>query len=231
MTQKDTNTEQQIKEAARRVFHREGLEGARMQKIADEANINKAMLHYYYRSKDKLFNEVFEEDYINHLAPVMMITRDPSLHLEEMIEKFVRTYYEVMMKNPRLPLFLMYEVAKNPDRLIEIARKYAPVSPNDDRAHQGMKAFTIIEKIEEGQQAGYYNPVDPRHFSVSLIGMCAYSVIARSTLKQAFEMDDEQYFQFLEERKQEVVDHAFRILMKPEYYEQRKNAENKKESG
>ncbi len=225
MTQKDTNTEQQIKEAARRIFHREGLEGARMQAIADEANINKAMLHYYYRSKDKLFTEVFEEDYLEHLAPVMMITRDPSLDLEEMIEKFVYTYFEVMMKNPRLPLFVMYEVSKNPDRLIDIARKYAPVSPDDDRSHKDMKAFTILEKIEEGQQAGYYNPVDPKHFSVSLIGMCAYSVIAKPTLKQAFGMNDEQYFQFMEERKQQVVDHAFRILMKPEYYQQRMTAE------
>lgn len=224
MSQNDKNTEQQIKEAARRVFHREGHEGARMQTIADEANINKAMLHYYYRSKEKLFHEVFEEDYVKHLAPVIMITRDPSLHLEEMIVRFVKSYFEVMMENPRLPLFIMYEVSRNPERLLEIARKFAPISQSDEEEHEDLKALTMIEKIEQGQQEGIYNPIDARQFSVSLIGMCAYAIIARTTLKQAFQMSDEEYEQFIEQRKEEVIDHAFRILMKPEYYEQRKRS-------
>ncbi len=231
MTKKDTNTEQQIKDAARRVFHREGLEGARMQAIADEANINKAMLHYYYRSKEKLFNEVFEEDYINQLAPIIQITRDPSIHVEDMIRLFVQKYLDVMTANPQLPLFLMSEIARNPDRLLAITRKYAPLSESDDSDHDDMRAMTMIRQIEEGQKEGLYNPVNPEHFSVSLIGMCVYPIIARNTLMQAFRMNEEKYQTFVEERKEEVVDHAYRILMKPEYYRQRMTAENKNEPG
>ncbi|MBP3192096.1 TetR/AcrR family transcriptional regulator [Natronogracilivirga saccharolytica] len=221
MAQKDNNTEQQIKEAARRVFHREGLEGARMQAIADEANINKAMLHYYYRSKERLFQEVFEEDFITQLAPIIQITRDPSIHVEDMIKLFVQRYIDVMAANPQLPLFLMYEIARNPDRLLAITRKYAPLSESDDADHDDMRAMTMIRQIEEGQKEGRYNPVNPEHFSVSLIGMCVYPIIARNTLMQAFRLNEEEYRKFVEERKKEVVDHAFRILMKPEYYEQR----------
>lgn len=229
MTKKDQNTEQQIKEAARRIFHREGLDGARMQTIADEANINKAMLHYYYRSKEKLFNEVFEEDYINLLAPIIQITRDPSIHVEDMIRLFVQRYLDVMTANPQLPLFLMYEIARNPERLLSITRKYAPLSETDDSDHDKMQAMTMIRQIEKGQNEGRYNPVNPEHFSVSLIGMCVYPIVAKQTLMQAFRMNEEEYQNFVEERKEEVVDHAFRILMKPEYYRQRMNAENKNE--
>uniref|UniRef100_UPI002600CD9D TetR/AcrR family transcriptional regulator n=1 Tax=uncultured Chitinophaga sp. TaxID=339340 RepID=UPI002600CD9D len=55
-----SNTEQLIIAAAKKIFFQKGLSGARMQDIADEAGINKAMLHYYYRSKDKLFDMVFQ---------------------------------------------------------------------------------------------------------------------------------------------------------------------------
>ena len=59
--QRDVSTEQKIREAARKVFQAKGMHGARMQDIADTAGINKALLHYYFRSKDQLFEAIFKE--------------------------------------------------------------------------------------------------------------------------------------------------------------------------
>ncbi|HNA17232.1 MAG TPA: helix-turn-helix domain-containing protein, partial [Ferruginibacter sp.] len=62
MAKHNKDTEQKILESARNVFIQKGLAGARMQDIADHAGVNKALLHYYFTSKDKLFNIVFEQE-------------------------------------------------------------------------------------------------------------------------------------------------------------------------
>lgn len=221
MVQGQKKTDQIIREAARKVFQREGYEGARMQAIADEANINKAMLHYYHRSKEKLFDEVFEEDYMTKLVPLIMILRDPSIPVEEQIIRFTREYLNTMIAEPRLALFIMYELGRNPDRLLKMAKKMVPVSQTDETDHPKFSATTFMDQIREGIEKGIYNDINPDHFAVSFLGMCTYPIAARSTVRHAYQMDDSQYNAFLRERKYQIVEHAFRVLMKPEYFEKR----------
>lgn len=219
MTSKDQNTEEIIKQSARKVFHREGFSGARMQEIADEAGINKMMLHYYFRSKQHLFDVIFEEDYSTLMAPLAVNLRNPKLHVEEQIIRFVRGYHDTMINHPRLPLFLVHEFAKNPHKVLEMAQKAIPVSKSDEPAHPTLSATTYMDQIEEGKARGHYNDVDARQHAVSMLGMCTHAFISRISVQTAYEMTDEQYMKFLEERKEEVIDHTFRILMKPDYYE------------
>jgi TetR/AcrR family transcriptional regulator len=218
MTNKDHNTEEVIKEAARIVFQREGFSGARMQEIADEAGINKMMLHYYFRSKQHLFDVIFEEDYSTLMAPLAVLLRDPELHVEEQIIRFVRGYHETMIEHPRLPLFLVHEFAKNPHKVLEMAQKAIPVSKSDEPAHPNLSATTFMDQIEEGRHRGHYHDVDARQLAVSMLGMCTHAFISRISVQTAYEMTDEQYMKFLEERKEHVIEHTFRILMKPDYY-------------
>lgn len=225
MMEEPNITEQKIKEAARAVFHREGFEGARMQAIADEAKINKAMLHYYYRNKKKLFDEVFEEDYFTTLMPLGKILRDPAIPVEEQIRLFTTQYIDTMMANPRMPLFLLHELARNPERFLEITKKAIPVSKKEEPDHPKLSATTFMDQIREGIRRGIYNPINPEHFAVSFLGMCTYPVVSRVTIKHAYMMDDDAYDAFLNERKEEVVDQAFRILMKPDYYKKRMKKE------
>ncbi len=219
MTSKDKNTEEIIKEAARNVFQREGFSGARMQTIADEAGMNKMMLHYYFRSKQHLFDVIFEEDYTNLMAPLAVILRNPELHVEEQIIRFVRDYHETMIEHPRLPLFLIHEFAKNPHKILEMAQKAIPVSKKEEPAHPRLSATTFMDQIKEGKARGHYNKdVDARQLAVSMLGMCTHAFISRISVQTAYELSDEQYLKFLEERKEHVIDHTFRILMKPDYY-------------
>ena len=229
MINKDSNTEEIIKEAARNVFQREGFAGARMQAIADEAGINKMMLHYYFRSKQHLFDVIFEEDYSTLMAPLAVILRNPELHVEEQIVTFVRGYHDTMTEHPRLPLFLVHEFAKNPHKVLEMAQKAIPVSKSDEPAHPRLSATTFMDQVEEGMAKGHYNDLDARQLAVSMLGMCTHAFISRISVQTAYEMTDGQYLKFLDERKEHVIDHTFRILMKPDYYKKwKKNSSRKK---
>src|SRR6187402_2554521 len=101
-SQKHQGAQEKILAAARKVFTTKGMAGARMQDIADEAGINKALLHYYFRDKDKLFETIFMEEAQRFFPKINAIFQsdDP---LFEKIEKFVNEYIDEMQENPYLP--------------------------------------------------------------------------------------------------------------------------------
>lgn len=116
MTEPEKQTEEKIFEAATEVFIEKGMDGARMQDIASYAGINKALLHYYYRTKGQLFNAVFEmilKQILKKFAPVF----DENLTLEEKIRFFFKEHIAFLQANPRLPGFLLNEINRNPDRI------------------------------------------------------------------------------------------------------------------
>src|SRR5699024_9374851 len=109
------DTEEQIFQAASHVFQHKGYAGARMQEIADEADINKSMLHYYYRSKDQLFQKVYQQQ-MGRILPVMFELWNADLPLDEKIEKIVDNFYSFLGSNPRMPHFFIHEMNENPER-------------------------------------------------------------------------------------------------------------------
>ena len=94
-----TETEEKILEAAKKVFVNKGYDGARMQQIADEAGINKSLLHYYFRSKDKLFEAVFQETLLR-IGPMVLSFVNEPIPLEVKIWKFVDDYIEIIKNKP-----------------------------------------------------------------------------------------------------------------------------------
>src|SRR5438874_9015673 len=105
-TKKDENTEERILTAAKKVFLKEGMAGARMQDIADEAGINKALLHYYFHNKEKLFDVIFMEA-AQKLFPKISFIFESDLPVLEKIEHFADEYITVILENPYLPLFVL----------------------------------------------------------------------------------------------------------------------------
>jgi TetR/AcrR family transcriptional regulator len=116
MTENDKLTEEKIFEAATDVFIEKGMDGARMQDIANQAGINKALLHYYYRTKEKLFTSVFEmiaRKIFKKFSPVF----DDNLSLEDKIRFFFKEHITFLQENPRLPGFILNEVNRHPERI------------------------------------------------------------------------------------------------------------------
>lgn len=189
----DKDTELRIFEAARKIFHAKGLDGARMQEIADEAGINKAMLHYYFRSKDKLFGSIFEEDFREFFKRLAeLISAD--LPLLEKIEFFVENYLELILQNSYIPAFILSEIHHNPERIKNIFLE------------KGIKAEQIfMDDIKTAISLGIIRPIDPKQLIVNIIGLCIFPIVAKPILCTMLSFDEEGYRNFIEERKKEVA--------------------------
>jgi TetR/AcrR family transcriptional regulator len=201
MKEQDYNTEEKILDAAVDEFIEHGRSGARMQEIADRAGINKALLHYYFRSKDLLFEAVFSQVIKRLLLPRLIAIIEEESDLFEMIRKFTGIYMEVLNNNPRLPFFILDEIRKNPTRLSNaILKSELPV----DKLHH-----TVHKAIENG----LIRPCDPRHIFVNLISLCVFPLLGRNLLQAVlFNNHTEDFDRFLESRKSEVAEFIIRSI-------------------
>lgn len=193
-TNKDQSTEQKILAAAKAVFIEQGLAGARMQDIADRAGINKALLHYYFRSKDKLFEMVFQEAAAKFL-PRVSVLFETGMPLFDKIRVFVNNYIGMLMDNPFIPLFVLNELHKNPaDYITQLWGGRKPP----------VEAFAA--QVEQEIAAGNIRPVNPLQLMLNMISMCVFPFVGRPIIKGVFELENDQFMQLMEERKVIVAD-------------------------
>jgi len=185
-------TEERILESSRQIFQAKGLQGARMQEIADKAGINKAMLHYYYRSKELLFEAVFEEA-ANRIFPKIVEFLNTDYPLFEKIEHFVDYYLSFLLENKYMPAFVLNELNQNPERLVKLM------------SDKGIfKQDKFIEQINKAIKDELIIPIDPRQLITNIISMSIFPFAGRPILMGIFKLDEESYYQFIESRKKEV---------------------------
>ena len=202
MAGKDLNTEQIILEAAKKVFIQEGMDGARMQEIADEAGINKSLLHYYYRSKDKLFEAVFKEAFFKFI-PNIIDLMNSELPLFEKIRLFAINYIDIINKNPLMPVFILHELNRDPAKVAEMIKS------------TGIDPSIIINQINEEVAKGEIIPIDPFHLVINLISMCIFPFVAQPILQRViFNEDAEVYADFIAQRKNEVPEFIINAIKK-----------------
>lgn len=203
MTEKqELNPEEQILVAAKTVFQRKGFDGARMSDIAKEAGINQALLHYYYRSKDKLFQAVFRIAVLTLFPKIIQIfnTEKP---LEQKIEEFINKYFDLLIQFPYMPGFVMHEMSTHPERIKEFFS-----------SHQLLRPQKMIQQYREGIESGRYNPCDPEQFFVSVIALCVFPFAAKPIIQTALNKSDEEYKKFLHERKVYLIDFILNGMLK-----------------
>ena len=196
------NTEDIIFEAAKKVFIKFGFDGARMQQIADEAGINKALLHYYFRSKERLFDAIFDESFKKFLPDIslIMMSEQP---FENKIRLFVSHYIDTLLHNPHLPVFVMHELQRKPERIVNII-KSSGINP-------ALTATMLQREIDEGKII----PIPMPHLIINMIGMCIFPFIGRPILEGfIFNGKAEAYDRFLEERKTMVADFIINSIRK-----------------
>jgi AcrR family transcriptional regulator len=202
MTTQDKNTETLILETARVVFVEKGFDGARMQEIADKAGINKALLHYYYRSKERLFEAIFKESF-SKIVPHIFEIIGSSATLAKKIEGFVDSYIELLTKNPHIPLFILHELYRNPDRI------------GDTLLMSGIDPEGIKSQLAEQMHNENYAEIEPQQLLVNIIALCVFPFVARPILQTVlFEKDSEKYQKFIDSRKQEVTRFIIKALEK-----------------
>ncbi|MEI2738459.1 MAG: TetR/AcrR family transcriptional regulator [Chitinophagaceae bacterium] len=190
---KDKSAEEKILVAARKVFTTKGMAGARMQDIADEAGINKALLHYYFRDKDKLFEVVFMEE-AQKFFPKINAIFNSDVPLFEKIENFVNEYIDEMQDNPYLPWFVMNEVNRDPDQFLY------KIWGKDNLPNPGK----FLEQIEKEIKKGTIKRIHPMHLFMNLLSMTIFPFVARPMMIRNMQMSDTQFTQVMEQRRKEI---------------------------
>lgn len=192
-TVKDQTTEEKILEAAKKVFVQQGMAGARMQDIADEAGINKALLHYYFRSKEQLFEVIFKEAAARLFPTINQIfTSDASLF--EKIENFCEEYISVIIENPYLPLFVLNEINRDP-RFFFSKVWTGKTRPQPEK---------LIEQIEKEIKKGTIKRISPLQLLMNLISMAVFPFVGKPMFMANLGLDELQFRAVMEQRKKEI---------------------------
>lgn len=190
---KDKSTEEKILDAARKVFVTKGMYGARMQDIADEAGINKALLHYHFENKEKLFETVFLEA-AGQLFPRVNAIFNSDEPLFEKIEKFCDEYITIVIENPYLPLFVMNEMMQDP---MYFMKKVWGTRNKPDPTN-------FLKQIQEEVEKGNIKPISPLHLLMNLISMTIFPFIAKPMFQLNLGLDEFQFRHAMEQRRKEI---------------------------
>lgn len=170
---KDISTEEKILEAAKDVFMKYGLYGARMQDIADTAKINKALLHYYFRSKEKLFDKVFEGA-LSKYFEVMEVFANENLPIKKRIFMYVDGIIDFYSEYPQMSMFIIKEIGNNPEL---IRQKIQEAKKN--------RTIRMIHVLEEGIKNGEIRKFDTALFLINLQSLCSFPFLASPMFKHS----------------------------------------------
>ena len=191
---KTENTETEILIAAKEIFQQKGMSGARMQEIADKAKINKALLHYYYRSKQLLFEAVFKSAF-SLLAPQLNKVLNDDSDLFEKIRKFTENYVSFVIKHPYLPNFVIQELNKNPEFVQKL---------RSEKNFPSIKKFKL--QVSDAINQGIIKPIEAEQLFINIISLNIFPFIGEPLLMALVNVDKESYNILLENRKTEVAE-------------------------
>ncbi len=195
------DTESIIKEAAKEVFLQKGYYGARMQDIADKTGFNKALLHYYFRSKEKLFDVIFFEQFGKMIEQVKE-GLEGEMNLHDKIEFFIDNYIGMLEENPYLPLFVINELSRNPDRFIDKIKSF--------KVHTG--AVSILGMMMEAMEEGVIKKYQPFHLLMNIMSLSVFPFVAKPMIKAIVSINEEDWKMIMAERKEQVKTFVFNAL-------------------
>lgn len=189
----DNKTEQKIIEAAEVVFHEKGFDGARMQEIADKASINKGLLHYYFKSKDALFDAIFNMALKKMSGSINSILK-MDISLEEKINLIIDSYMNLLLRNSSLPRFVITELNKDSDRFI---KKYLSGEINNVFAN-------FINSVQREIDAGKIKPINPKHLFMNMISMILFPFIGKPMIQVLIGVDNKEFNKLIQERREHI---------------------------
>jgi AcrR family transcriptional regulator len=196
----DADTESRILDAANSVFMRRGTAGARMTEIAREAGVNHALVHYYFRSKQRLAEAVFRRA-IGQFFPVMIGVLTSDAPLEEKVRLVAAAQIDMLQKNRDLPGYLLAELNHYPERAEQLLESMSGTPPT---ALRDRLFGTLGRQLEDAAREGAIRPIRPQEFVLNLVSMVVYPFAARPLVKAILGLDDPTFVALMEQRKTEI---------------------------
>lgn len=186
----DHSTEEKIKNAARKVFTQKGFAGTRTRDIAEEAGINLALLNYYFRSKEKLFDIIMLESFQEFMKSMIGVFNNEKTSLENKIESMVCNYIDLLITQPDIPLFVLSELRNNPKELIS----------KMNLENNLMKSF-FMKQIQQAIKDGKIVEVSPAHFFMNMMSLIVFPFVASPMLKNLGDLKQEEFDKLMQQRK------------------------------
>ena len=190
-------SEELILNAAVKVFTRKGYAGARMEEIAKEAGINRALLHYYFRDKETMFNLIFETKFKEFFTGLFGAFQSDAPFFEK-IKRIIDHEITVLSKHPDLARFVIMEIAQQPDRLIQFGQKLG-LNPR-------MMLENFQKEIQQNVLEGKIRPIDGRQLLMNIISICIYPFVAKSIIKTMMQMDENTFLDLMGKRKKDAYE-------------------------
>ncbi|WP_375444017.1 TetR/AcrR family transcriptional regulator [uncultured Fibrella sp.] len=202
MAEETVDTETKIKEAARKVFVEYGYEGAKVRQIAEEAGVNIALLNYYFRSKEQLFDSIYAEAFHSFFGTMMKLVNEET-PLEVKIWQITDKYLDFLIDNPMMPSFIMAQQGKK---------------GTDFFTKLGVKSMIgssrLAKQLVEEAEKGNIRPIKPTQFIILMMGNLVFPFIARSIVSFIGDLDETGFREFINERRTLIPDMLMTFLRK-----------------
>lgn len=198
------STGERILDAATVVFLEKGQAGARMREIAEAAGINKALLHYYFRSKEGLYRAVLERELSSFLRGVVSAVPADVDDIERFLRGMIDNLIDGLAANPQVIRFITWELGRGGPVARELIGRIVTGGPGDSIFDR------FVSLVETERNRGRIRDVDPLHLVLSVIGMCLYVYLAAPIVSAVFGGVEPRDPAFVERRKREVFELAWR---------------------
>ncbi len=194
--------EEHILNIAMQVFVEKGWHGTKMQEIADRAGVNKAMLHYYFRSKERLYSTIFRQLFMKYMSS-LSDSFQPEQDFASTLKQFINRFLDMLRDNPQLPMFVARELSEGGAIVQQCIRELV----QDGKLQTPHK---FIAEIKKAEARGEIEPMEePVHFLFTLIGSCVYFFLAGPIIKPLFPGILSDSDDFLEKRKEAIFKHLY----------------------
>ena len=191
---------ERILDSAKGLFIENGYAGTSVRDIATASDANVAHVKYYFGSKSKLFEIIFDEAFDILIQRVSGIV-DSNLPFEEMIEMWITTYYDLLPRYPQIPMFVLSEINRSPEELV---KKIAQKNP-------GKILGYLSERLDEEVEKGAIRPVPVLDLGLSILSLCMFPFMFGGYITRTVSISEENYNELLKEHKQRVVDFVLRV--------------------
>ncbi|NOZ63249.1 MAG: TetR/AcrR family transcriptional regulator [Calditrichaeota bacterium] len=195
MIKSSDETENKIKAAAREIFLEKGKDGARMRAIAERAGVNKALVHYYFRSKEKLYLAVLKDILKEVIARLVNIPED--IPFREFLEQFISSHIDFLNQHKKLLNFILWELREKKDAMQDFVED---VVGN----FESVPREVFLKRIHNAIQNKEIKPINPLHFMLNLVSLDIFPFVASPIITSIFELSEDELATILNERKQEI---------------------------
>jgi len=192
MAAEELDTEKLIKEKAKILFFQKGLLKATTQEIADEAGVNRALIHYYFRSREQMLETLLDETLHEKKDRVRGILTS-TMPFKQKIALYIDIVIDYGLTYPYLDNFIISETARRPEKIKSFCS-------NDRMKSSDLIRSELAEEIAKGKIAD----ISAEHFMVNLSSLCHYPLLAKPVLQAIHGMTDSSYRKFLMERKRVI---------------------------